>query len=124
MIIHSSFEDFVLFLYIHMSEADSNYDPSEIAVIREKMPILFPHEKDLEKKLYSTLKEYMAFDKTKLRALFEETFHHFNQAEFPEKTQIYEDLQEIINADGKVDKSETNALKALTDIIDFTAKKK
>ena len=124
MIIHPSFPDFVLFLYVHMSEADSNYDPSEIAVIREKMPELFPGEKDLEKKLYNALKEYMAFDKSKLKELFEDTFHHFNQEEFPEKGQIYRDLQEIIKADGKVDKSETKALQALTDIIDFAANKK
>jgi len=107
-----------------MSEADNNYEPAELAIIREKMPQLFPGETDLEKKLYHALKQYMAFDKTKLQELFEDTFHHFNQEEFPEKGQLYHDLQEIAKADGVINKSETNALEALQKIIDFTVMKK
>ena len=37
MLLHATFPDFILFLYVHMSLADSSYDPSEMAAIKTKM---------------------------------------------------------------------------------------
>ena len=50
MVIHSSFKDFILFLYVHMSQADENYDPNEMATIKKKAHQLFQKETDIEKK--------------------------------------------------------------------------
>ena len=41
MVIHSTFKDFILFLYVHMSRADENYDPNEMATIKNKIGGLF-----------------------------------------------------------------------------------
>lgn len=123
MILHSSFPDFILFLYVHMSHADSSYDPSEMATIKSKMKGLYPEGTDIEKKLYLTIREYNAFDKSKLGDLFEETLGHFD-LDVPKKNNVYNDLYEIMQADGKVEKSETKTLETLKQIIDLHAEKK
>jgi len=117
MVIHSSFEDFLLFLYVHISRSDSSYDPKEIDVIQEKMKALYPGETDFEKKLYVTLRAYNAFDRTKLPELFDATLKHFNADKSKEK--ILADLSDIIRADGEVLSAETNALNALKQTIDL-----
>ena len=119
MVIHQNFADFVLFLYVHMSNVDNDYHPSEMQVIRTKMNKLFPKDTDFEKKLYSAIKEYNAFDKSKLNELFKDTFDQFSQVKFAQKYKVYTDLYDIINADGKIDESETAALEALKEIIDM-----
>jgi uncharacterized tellurite resistance protein B-like protein len=124
MVIHSSFADFVLFLYVHMSHVDNDYDPSEMKVIKEKMVRIFPKETDMERKLYTTIREYNAFDRSKINELIKDTFAHFSQVKFSQKYKVYTDIYDIINADGKVDDSETNALEALKQIIELGIEQK
>ena len=117
MVIHATLPDFILFLYVHMSRADDSYDPSEIAAIKVKMNTLFAEGTDLEKKLYSAIREYNSFDKSKLTELFADSIEHFSKNSAVE-AHLFNDLSEIIQADGKVDQSETNALDVLRRIID------
>jgi uncharacterized tellurite resistance protein B-like protein len=119
MVIHSNFSDFILFLYVHMSHVDNDYDPTEMKVIKEKMKRIFPQDVDLEKKLYTTLREYNAFDQSKMSELIKDSFAHFSSVKFSQKYKIYADMYDIINADGKVDESETKALEALKQIIEM-----
>ena len=118
MVIHSTFPDFILFLYVHMSRADDNYDPTELAAIKSKMNGLFSANTDLEKKLYQTIRDYNSFDKNKLTELFSDSIQHFSNTSSVD-THLFDDLREIIQADGKVDQSETNALDVLKRIIDY-----
>lgn len=124
MVIHNSFKDFILFLYVHMSRVDESYDPNELATIKKKMEGLFTSDTDVERKLYTTIREYNSFDRSKLSDLFEATFKHFDQDTSVMKSNFYKDLNEIILADGKVDDAETKALEALQGIIDLHAGKK
>lgn len=117
MVIHTTFADFILFLYVHISQADKTYDPAELGVIKSKMSALFPDGTDLEKKLYNAIRQYNSFDKSQLNTLFEDTIRHFNRKEALQN--VYADVQDIIRADGKVEASETNALEALKQIIDI-----
>ena len=119
MVIHSSFKDFILFLYVHMSRADENYDPNEMATIKKKVGLLFQKDTDVEKKLYAAIRQYNLFDKSKLTELFEDTFKQFGQDANVLKNHFYTDLNEIILADGKVVNSETKALEALKQIIEL-----
>ena len=119
MILHSSFSDFVLFLFVHMSHVDNDYHPTEMKVIQEKMARLFPKDTDLEKKLYSTIREYNSFDKSQMGALIKDSFRHFSQVKFAQKYKVYTDIYDIIHADGKVDATETAALDALRQIIEL-----
>jgi len=116
MVIHKSFEDFLLFLYVHISRADSNYDPKEMAVIQEKMKGLYPSKVDFDKKLYLTLREYKEFDKNKLNELFKDTIKQFKAGH--EKDKIMNDLSDIIEADGQVQSTETTALESLKKTIE------
>lgn len=124
MVIHSTFADFVLFLYVHMSHVDNDYDPTEMKVIKEKMNRIFPKDTDMEKKLYNTIREYNAFDKLKIHELMKETFQHFKNVKFSQKYKIYTDMYDIINADGKVDESEAKALEILKEIIELETEAK
>ena len=117
MVIHATLADFILFLYVHMSRADDSYDPSEIAAIKVKMNSLFEEGTDLERKLYGAIREYNSFDKSRLTELFAGSIEHFSKKSTVE-AHLFNDLNEIIQADGKVDQSERNALEVLKRIID------
>ncbi|SKC82760.1 tellurite resistance TerB family protein [Ohtaekwangia koreensis] len=120
MIIHSSFSDFVVFLYVHLSQADNSYDPSELSAIKGKMASLYPDGTDIERKLYTAIREYNSFDSAKLSDLFLQTVKHFGQEQQLQKSNLLDAMQEIIRADGKVDQSETKALEALKQLIEIT----
>jgi uncharacterized tellurite resistance protein B-like protein len=100
-----------------MSQADSVYDPSEMAIIKSKMTGLFPEGTDFEKKLYQAIREYNTFDKVKLNEVLNDSFHHFKDAELNGQ-KLIRDLSEIVNADGKVDPAEGKALGILKELID------
>jgi uncharacterized tellurite resistance protein B-like protein len=121
MVIHATLPDFILFLYVHMSRADNNYDPTEMAAIKSKMNNLFSEGTDLEKKLYITIREYNSFDKDKMTELLSESIKHFSN-DGSVDSHLLKDLKEIIQADGKVDQSEMNALEALERMIDRQSK--
>jgi hypothetical protein len=118
MVIHSSFKDFILFLYVHISRADENYEPNEMATIKKKIEGLLDKDADIERKLYGAIREYNSFDKSKLPALFENSFKHFSKEAAGLKTNFFNDLNEIILADGKVEDAETKALSVLKEIIE------
>lgn len=117
MTIHKTLSDFILFLYVHISHADSSYDPTEMAVIKTKMAGLFPDDVDIEKKLYTTIREYNSFDKSRLEELFTDTIKHFKAGHPISDTSVFADIQEIIRADGKVKVSEVDALTLISSII-------
>lgn len=121
MVIHKTFADFVLFLYVHMAHADTDFHQSELGVIREKMDKLYPFEDNLEERLTAAVKEYQDFDKNQIKILFKDTFKHFTKVKFAQKYKVYADMYDIINADGKIDESEAKALQELKEIIDISA---
>lgn len=123
MVIHSTFKDFILFLYVHISHADENYDPYEMATIKKKVEGLFDKNADIEKKLYAAIREYNSFDKAKLNALFKDSFQHFSDDQSVQKHNFYNDLHEIILADGQILRAETSALEALKEIIELNSRK-
>src|SRR5687767_12928976 len=123
MVIHSNLNDFILFLYVHMSRADENYEPNEMATIKQKIGGLFEKGTDVERKLYTAIREYNLLDKSKLLDLLKASFSHFNKDERLLKNNFYADLNEIMLADGKVEDSESKALKALKEIIEMNTQK-
>lgn len=121
MVIHSSFKDFILFLYVHMSQVDGVYEPNELASIEKKIEGLYDGDTDVEKKLYQAIREYNSFDKDKLNILFRDSFQHFRDDQSVQKNEFYNDLNEIVLADGQVLQSEKRALQALKEIIELNA---
>jgi hypothetical protein len=117
MIIHKTLSDFILFLYVHASHSDSNYDPTEMKVIKTKMVDIFPSGTDIEKKLYGTIREYNAFDKTKLDDLFNASIKHFKSEGLVKDSTVFTDIEDIIRADGQVNSSEAKALEVIAKLI-------
>ncbi|HYF68892.1 MAG TPA: hypothetical protein VD884_12200 [Ohtaekwangia sp.] len=118
MVIHSTFPDFILFLYVHMAHVDNTYDPKELSAIKNKMARLFPDGTDLEKKLYQTIREYNSFDKSKINELCKDSFAFFNELQEAQSTGFFDDAQAIIDADGQIQKSEAEALQTLRKFMD------
>ena len=118
MVIHSSFADFVLFLYVHIAHVDSTYDPKELQTIKSKMKKFFPEDTDLEKKLYQTIREYNRFDRSKIDELCIDTLAHYKADKEVSKSNLFEDVQEIITADGQIDQLETEMFRNLKKMID------
>jgi len=105
-----------------VAHADGVFHELEISLVRDKMVKLFhPEEVDLDVKLGEAIKQYNTFDKNQLRILFRDTFDHFINVKFAQKYKVYIDMYDIINADGKIDESETKALNELKEIIDISA---
>lgn len=117
MIIHKTLQDFIVFLYVHISQADNAYDPNEMALIKAKMKKLYPAETDIEQKLYTTIREYNTFDRSKLNDFFKTSIAHFGKEGALDAT-VHADLNDIILADGKVRADETRSLDKLRNIID------
>jgi uncharacterized tellurite resistance protein B-like protein len=69
-------------------------------------------------RLYYSLFYFASLNPDDLPTLIQESFRHFNEVKFTQRYKIYTDMYDIINADGKVDESETRALNALKSIID------
>jgi uncharacterized tellurite resistance protein B-like protein len=121
MVLHQNFADFVLFLYIHMAYADGVFHPAERKLILEKMTKLFPNDHGLEAKLAAAEKEYRHLEPATVPGVILDTFRQFTHIKFSQKYHVYTDMFDIVNADGKVEESETAALEELKKIIDLSA---
>jgi uncharacterized tellurite resistance protein B-like protein len=56
--------------------------------------------------------------------IIRDTFKQFDHVKFAQKYKVYTDMYDVINADGKVEESEKNALDLLKEIIDLNAEVK
>lgn len=117
MIIHKTLQDFIVFLYVHISQADNTYDPKEMATIKSKMKRLFPAGTDIEQKLYTTIRDYNTFDRAKLGDLFRSSIEQFGK-EGALDSAFHDDLNDIILADGKIKADETRTLDRLRNLLD------
>ncbi len=124
MVIHNNFQDFVLFLYIHMALADNYLHPAEEEVILGKMAKLFPTETNPKQKFDAALLNYKTLLHNEVMDIIRGTFKQFDHVKFAQKYKVYTDMYDVINADGKVEESEKNALDLLKEIIDLNAEVK
>jgi uncharacterized tellurite resistance protein B-like protein len=124
MVIHNNFQDFVLFLYIHMALADHYLHPAEESVILEKMGKIFPTEENPKKKFDDAVKHYESLSHEQAMKIIRDTFKHFDHVKFAQKYKVYTDMYDVINADGKVEEAEKIALEALKDVINLNAEAK
>jgi uncharacterized tellurite resistance protein B-like protein len=121
MVLHRQFQDFILFLYVHMAVADGSIHSSEEQVILKKMTKLFPDDNDLKRKFDMAVIEYRSLDPVMTMNVIRESFQFFDKVTFAQKYKVYTDMYDIVNADGKVEESEKHALDGLKEIIDLNA---
>jgi uncharacterized tellurite resistance protein B-like protein len=121
MIIHKNFEEFALFLYIHMAHADGSLHPSEEGIILNKISKLFPEEQNARTKLDEAILKYNELEREEVLETIRASFKHFYDVTFAQKYKVYTDMYDVINADGKVDEGEKKALDSLREIIAMNA---
>lgn len=121
MVIHKTFSDFVLYLYVHMAFADGAMHPDEERVILEKMNKHFPIEGDHKKRFDEAVIAYQKMDPSKNHEVIKNSFKHFDHIKFAQRYKIYADMYDVIHADGKVDEAETKAINELKGIIDLVS---
>lgn len=124
MVVHTNFQDFVLFLYIHMALADNFLHPSEEEVILTKMAKLFPTEANPKKKFDEAVVYYETLSAEQAMDIIQSTFKHFDQVKFAQKYKVYTDMYDVVNADGKIEEAEKIALDALKKVIDLNSESK
>ena len=121
MVLHSQFQDFILFLYIHMALSDGSIHSSEEQAILTKMTKLFPNEGNVKRKFQLAVEEYRSVDPAMVNDVIRESFRFFDKVTFSQKYKVYADMYDIVNADGRVEESEKHALDGLKKIIDMDA---
>jgi uncharacterized tellurite resistance protein B-like protein len=122
MKVHDSFNDFVLFLYVHMALSDGTLHPSEELLILDRLTKLFPQEGNPKKKFDQAVLAYKEVDATTIDEFIQHSFRHFNShVKFAQRYKIYTDMFDIMHADGKVADAEQLALNTLKKIIDLGA---
>ena len=100
-----------------MAHADGQMHENEEHIVKTKMTKLYEEGADLALKFESGLQQYRSVKKEDIQDIIKETFLHFNSVKFSTKYRVYTDMYDIINADGRVDESETGALEQLRKII-------
>jgi uncharacterized tellurite resistance protein B-like protein len=124
MIIHNNFEEFALFLYVHMAHTDGSLHPSEEGMILNKISKLFPEEQNARAKLDEVILKYNELEQEEVLETIRASFNYFYDVTFAQKYKVYTDMYDVINADGKVDEAEKKALDALKEIISINAELK
>jgi len=118
---HNSFNDFVLFLYVHMALSDGSLHPNEEKVILDRLTKLFPQEGNPKRKLDEAVISYHALDHSAINEFIQQSFRHFATIKFAQRYKVYTDMYDIMHADGKVANAEQLALTTLKEIIDLGA---
>ena len=121
--VYSSFKDFILFLYVYMALSDGHLDDTEEEVILKKMTRLFPKDTEHKTKYLKFKDDYEQLSSDDVDYLVKNNFDNFPNVTFTDKYRVYREMFDIINADGVIDESETEAMDKLKDIIDYDVKK-
>lgn len=122
MVIHKTFSDFVLYLYVHIAHADGALHDAEERIVLEKMNKHFPLEGDHKKRFDDTVVAYGRMPAADHHQVIKDSFQHFDHIKFSQRYKIYADMYDIIHADGKVSAAETKAVNELKEIIDMLSK--
>lgn len=109
--IFAKYEEFILFLLIHIGNADYSLKGAEIEVILSKMEDYFIDIDDtdeLRSKFIQFKDEYEELSDSVINNIIYSNYLHFNKKEI-HATRIINDLQEVIMADGFIHDMETKA---------------
>jgi uncharacterized tellurite resistance protein B-like protein len=104
-----------------MAHVDGEYHSLEEDLILKKAQKLYPDPAVAKTKLHQAAELYKSMDSQKIPGIIRDTFKQHGEVKFSQKYKIYTDMYEIINADGRVDESETKAIDELKQIIDMAA---
>jgi uncharacterized tellurite resistance protein B-like protein len=114
-----TYGEYILFLFIHVANADFTVKGTEIDVILQKMEDYFPEiesEDELRDMFVRLTSEYDNLNDSDINNVIYSNFKKF-EASHAATSRILVDLHEIINADGYIDESETKVLEDLKNLL-------
>ncbi len=106
-----------------MAYADDYFDHTEEEVIMAKMKRLFSKENNHKVKYEQFKEDYKSLNSDEIDDLIKNNFENFSHVSFTDKYRVYREMYDIINADGVIDESETEAMDKLKTIIEYEVKK-
>ncbi len=110
-------EEFILFLFLHIANADFSVGQSEIDVILTKMEDIFPVELDIHELFISMKDYYDKLENADIERVIVENFKKFKLG-LSNTDRILNDIYEIITADGIIQETETAAIDKIRSLID------
>jgi uncharacterized tellurite resistance protein B-like protein len=112
----SSFNEFAAFLFLHVASTDGSIHENETHQVQKKIARLFP-EQDSNQVISKILGHYQEIKNEELGMFIRNSFHQFRDETFASKYNMFTDLYDIVNSDGKVDVAETAVLNQIRELI-------
>ena len=119
--IFKQYQDFIIFLLVHIANSDFSMKGAEIEVIISKMEDYFPDVEDLDKlrsKFVNIQEAYESLNDSDINHLIYYNYLGFKDtAVHPER--IVNDLQEVILADGLIHERETKTFESIKKLLNI-----
>lgn len=119
--IFGSYQEFILFLLIHVGNSDYSLKGSEIEVILSKMEDYFPEIDDMDilrSKFVSLKDEYDELSDTSINHLIYHNYLSYKNDSI-NADRIVNDLQEVIMADGFIHDQETKTMETIKKLLNI-----
>ncbi|MCC5921304.1 MAG: TerB family tellurite resistance protein [Cyclobacteriaceae bacterium] len=113
----NNYNEFLLFLYIHISESDFTAQRKEVELILEKMEFIFSENEDHYDIFMNMRENYEKLNFEEVEKVIMQTYDRYKLQYDKMSDKIFKDLYEIVLADGHVDQFETKALNRLKELI-------
>jgi uncharacterized tellurite resistance protein B-like protein len=105
------FEDFILFLFIHVARADGSLHPNERDVILQKMSEIISAEANWAQRLEDMDRKYTALGVTAAETLLKDSLSRFAHHDPAVRSRIHQAVYDIVNANGQVHAEEIKTLR-------------
>ncbi|GAA5028143.1 hypothetical protein GCM10011506_15270 [Marivirga lumbricoides] len=119
--IFKQYQEFIIFLLVHIANSDFTIKGAEIEVIISKMEDYFPDIEDLDKlrsKFVNIQEAYESLNDGDINHLIYHNYLTFKDtAIHPDR--IVNDLQEVILADGLIHERETQTFESIKKLLDI-----
>ena len=112
----STFNEFAAFLFLHVARTDGSLHDTESHQVKLKIARLFP-EQDAQEMLRKTLEHYQQVKQEEIAHFIRASFDQFRNESFASKYNMFTDLYDIVNSDGKIEEAETAVLNQIRDLI-------
>lgn len=119
--IFKQYQDYIIFLLVHIANSDFSMKGAEIEVIISKMEDYFPDVEDLDKlrsKFVNMQESYEALSDSDINHLIYHNYLNFKDTEVNAQ-RIVNDLQEVILADGLIHERETKTFESIKKLLDI-----
>ncbi|MBK6266244.1 TerB family tellurite resistance protein [Marivirga sp. S37H4] len=119
--IFDQYQEFIIFLLIHVGNSDFSLKGAEIEVILAKMEDYFPDIDDMDElrnEFVNIQDEYEELNDSDINHLIYHNYLNFRDKQI-NAVRILNDLQEVIMADGLIHERETKTFESIKKLLDI-----